>query len=147
MYSFRKSCLSVGILWGALTLVFAAGFKTLFPIRYGSLTGIHSWLSASTLKYVNNWLEEGPGKLHFVNYESPDSIEFSTLEERWPYLSYPTGETFFVYSFAKLGGKTEIDLPFLKRFQLVCFWISLLLFALFAILKTELAMFIPGGAA
>ena len=131
MHSFRKSYLSVGILWVALTLVFTVGFKTLFPIRYGSLTGIHSWLSASTLKYVNNWLEEGPGKLHFVNYESPASIEFSTLEERWPYLSYPTGETFFVYSFAKLGGKTEIDLPFLKRLQLVCFWISLLLFALF----------------
>lgn len=131
MHSFRKSCLSVSIVWIALTLIFAAGFKTLFPIRYGRLTGMHSWLSASTLKYVNNWLEEGPGKLHFVNYESPASIEFSTLEERWPYLSYPTGETFFVYCFAKLAGKSEIDLPFLKRLQLGCFWMSLLFFALF----------------
>ena len=127
----RKSWVAVGILWIALTLVFAAGLKTLFPIRYDSLTGIHSWLSASTLKYVNNWLEETPGKLHYVNYESPDSIEFSTLVERWPYLSYPTGETFFVYCFAKMAGKAEIDLSFLKHLQLVCFWLELLLFALF----------------
>ena len=131
MHLFHKSCFSVGIVWVALTLVFAVGFKTLFPIRYGSLTGVHSWLSASTLKYVNNWLEETPGKLHYVNYESPDSIEFATLEERWPYLSYPTGETFFVYGFAKLAGKAEIDLSFLKRLQLGCFWTALLLFALF----------------
>lgn len=131
MQAFRKSCLSVGLLWGTLTLAFVAGTKVLFPVRYDSLTGVHSWLSASTMKYTNNWLVETPGKLHFVNYESPDSIEFSTLEERWPYLSYPTGETFFVYCFAKMAGKAEIDLPFLKHLQLVCFWLELLLFALF----------------
>lgn len=126
-----KSWIAIGVLLIALTLVFSAGFKTLFPVRYGSLTGVHSWLSASTLKFVNNWLEETPGKLHYLNYESPNSIEFSSLEERSPYLSYPTGETFFVYGFAKLSGKKEIDLPFLKRLQLRCFWMELLLFALF----------------
>lgn len=118
----------IGIL---LTIAFVVSFKFIFPVDFNSNQGIHSWLSASTIKFVNNWLAETPQKFHFVNFESPDSIEFNELSERGPYVSYPSGETLFVYIGAKLCGKNSIDIQFLKCFQLICYWSEVLLFAFF----------------
>ena len=127
----RSSKSAMGILFLALTLAFMVSCKWIFPVTYKTLSGSHIWLSASTIKFVNHWLSESPQELHFVNFESPDSIEFNSSVERGPYISYPSGETFFVYCFAKLAGHSRIDLSFLKHLQLWCFWSEILLFALF----------------
>ena len=127
----KKSATNFVLLSVLLTIVFVLSFKTMFKIDYENNNGLHNWLSGSTLKFVNNWLAETPQKLHFVNYEAPDSIEFNTLQEREPYVSYPTGVTFFVYFFARLTGHKSIDLSFLKHFQGICFWLEVLLLAFF----------------
>lgn len=127
----NKNWRSIIILFLALTVVFTVSFKMIFTVHYTELQGTNSWLSASTIKFVNNWLEKDPLILSFVNYESPASIEFNNVTERGPYISYPSGCTLFVYIFAKLFGKTAIDISFLKHFQMICFWIEVLLFGLF----------------
>ncbi|UTD13618.1 hypothetical protein HO345_11865 [Treponema denticola] len=114
-----------------LAITFIASFSTIFKVHYDELQGTHSWLSGSTIKFVNNWLEETPQKLHFVNYESPDSIEFNETTERGPYISYPSGCTLFVYFAAKIVGRNTIGISFLKHFQMICFLLEVLLFGLF----------------
>ena len=131
LLSTKKSATNFVLVAILLTIVFVLSFKIMFRIDYENNNGLHNWLSGSTLKFVNNWLAESPQKLHFVNYEAPDSIEFNKLSERGPYVSYPTGETFFVYFFARLTGHKSIDLSFLKHFQGVCFWLEVLLLAFF----------------
>ena len=122
---------SLIILFFTLTVVFTVSYKTIFNVNYTELQGFHCWLSASTIKFVNNWLEEGPLTLSFVNYESPASIEFNNNTERGPYISYPSGCTLFVYIAAKISGNSAIDISFLKHLQMICFWIETLLFGLF----------------
>ena len=51
----------------------------------------HQWLSASTLKFAENWRAEGAFALGFRLLENPRSIEFPTLASREPYFSYPPG--------------------------------------------------------
>ena len=131
LFSVNKSKISVIFLFLLLTLSFGVTFKLKVAINFDSFIGAHSFQSGSTLKFVNNWLVESPQKLHFLNFELPDSIEFNGLSEREPYISYPSGCTFFVYIFAKMFDRQMIDISFLKHFQLVCFWIETLLFAIF----------------
>lgn len=127
----KKSVSSIFVLFTSLTLFFLISFGIMFKPNYTNNSGTHCWLSGSTIKFVNNWLDESPLKLHFVNYESPNSIEFNNLEERGPYVSYPTGETFFVYSAARIIGKKSIGIYFLKHFQMLCFWLEMLFISLF----------------
>lgn len=127
----NKSVISVGLLFLLLTLAFGVSFKTKLAVNYDSFNGRHCWLSGSTIKFVNNWLIETPQKLHFVNINLPDSIEFNGLAEREPYISYPSGCTFFVYVFAKMLGRQTIDISFLKHFQMLCYWLETLLLAIF----------------
>lgn len=130
-FAANKSKISVILLFLFLTMTFVVSFKTKFNVHYDRLFGWHSWLSGSIIKFVNNWLIETPQKLCFVNYENPNSIEFNDLTEREPYISYPSGCTFFVYIFAKLLGRQTIDISFLKHLQMICFWLETLLLALF----------------
>lgn len=127
----KKAAASFALISILLTVVFVLSFKIVFKIDYEHNNGLHNWLSGSTLKFVNNWLAETPQKLHFVNFEAPYSIEFNNLSERGPYISYPSGTTFFVYFFAKLTGQKSIDLSFLKHLQGICFWLEALLLAFF----------------
>ena len=101
------------------------------PRYTDNMGGTHSWLSGSTIKFVNYWLEDGVKNLKFTNYESPASIEFNELDDRTPYLSYPSGETFFVFIFAKMLGRSQISVSFLHKFQMIMFVIEALLLAAF----------------
>ncbi len=112
-------------------LAFFGIIKSMPPENISNMGGTHSWLSGSTITFVNNWLDEGATNLHFTNYDVPTSVEADTLEKRAPYLSYPTGETFFVFLAAKLTGKQQITIPFLHKFQIILFGIETLLFAAF----------------
>lgn len=89
-------------------------------------------VSASTIKFVNQWLEEGALKLHFTCYEYFDSIEFHTLSERCPYVSYPSGSTFLIWILAKLMGRQHIGISFLKHVQAIFLGIEVLAAASFA---------------
>ena len=116
----------------AFSLVcFVGVFRLISPVNINNMGGMHSWLSGSTMKFVNNWLDEGAAELNFTNYEDPASVEFQNLRDREPYLSYPSGETFFVYVAAKVTGKQQITIPFLHKFQIVMFAIEAVLFACF----------------
>ena len=112
-------------------VAFIGIFSFVVPLHIHEVGGTHGWLTGSTLKFVNYWLEDGAAELNFTNYEHPNSIEFQSLDERDAYLSYPTGETFFVYMAAKLLGKEQITVAFLHKFQLICFLVEMILMAVF----------------
>jgi len=92
--------------------------------------GTHIWLSASTVKFVNNWLKEGSLKLRFIMYEYPDSIEFNSTAERGAYISYPPGAIIPPYILAKLLHKSEIQVGFIKQFLKMKFLLDTLLVCL-----------------
>ncbi len=64
-----------------------------------------TWLTASTIKFVRNWLKENPFNIYFLHLHNPASIEFTTLSERDPYLSYPVGTTVPIYLISLLNSK------------------------------------------
>lgn len=119
-----------------LAALFIGVFRISYPVDYDNLGGTHSWLSATTLTFVNNWLDEGPQALHFTNYNGRYSVEYRDLADRDAYVSYPTGTTLFVYTAAKLTGKEHIDISFLKHFQMVWYLVEAILLAWFAMLLT-----------
>jgi len=55
---------------------FVVIFVCIYPVDFDNMGGMHSWLSAATIKYVNQWLEEGALHNHFTCYESFPSVEF-----------------------------------------------------------------------
>jgi len=94
--------------------------------------GANIWLSASTVKFVNNWLKEGPLNLKFIMYELPDSVEFKNLAEREAYISYPPGSIVPPYILARLLNKSEIQVGFIKQFLTMKFLLDTLLVCLIA---------------
>ena len=126
-----KMLLSIISIFLILSLIFIFYFRSVYPIEYENLAGSHSWLAASTIKFVNGWLKDGAVNLHFTNLENPPSIEFSTLESRIPYLSYPSGSTLFVWAAAKALGLNHIDISFVKHLAQRCMWVEVLLLAAF----------------
>lgn len=134
--------LSLAKIWLWLSVAFAVIFIFIYPPDFHNLGGTHSWLSGVTLKFVNNWLADGIWEDHFTCYESFDSVEFRTKQERTPYLSYPTGSTFAVYLAAKMAGKDHVGIYFLKHFQILWYYAEMLLLATFLyILLTDLAIY------
>ena len=92
--------------------------------------GYHIYLSASTVKFVNNWLREGPVNLNFTMYEHPDSVEFNSINERFAYISYPSGAVIPPYVLARLLNKDEIQIGFIKQFLRLKFLFDTLLVCL-----------------
>lgn len=65
---------------------------------FGTLMlGDHHFLTGSTLKFTKNWVNEKPWNLYFAMLENPLSIEFNSLAERMPYVSYPPGAIIPIY--------------------------------------------------
>lgn len=100
------------------------------PHDFDNMGGKHIWVSGSTIKFVNMWLEEGPANLHFTNYEYFPSVEHQSLESRRPYVSYPTGVTYMVWQAAKICGVSRIDISFLKHYQLILYAIETMIITL-----------------
>ena len=121
-----------GVVLSILTIsAFVLIYFTVFEIDYHNTGGAYMAVSASTIKFVNQWLEEGALKLHFTCYEYFDSIEFHSLSERYPYVSYPSGSTFLIWILAKLMGRQHIGISFLKHVQAVFLSIEMLAAAFF----------------
>ncbi len=110
---------------------FVVIFVCIYPVDFDNMGGMHSWLSAATIKYVNQWLEEGALHNHFTCYESFPSVEFQSYDARTPYISYPTGSTFLVFAAAKILGKVHIGISFLKKYQLLLYLAEALFFSVF----------------
>jgi len=87
----------------------------------------YNWLSASTIKFTNNWLSDGIAKDKYTMSERPLSIEAQTLQERHPYISYPNGTVLLSYGIAKLLGYNQIDMRFVK-------WVGIVFYLLDALL-------------
>ncbi len=62
----------------------------------------HHWLSGSTLKFADNWYNEGPENLYWGMIENPKSVEFTSLLSRDPYPSYPPGVIIPIYLISKI---------------------------------------------
>ena len=127
----RATAIDILLLTGAILLLFYAVFHFKYRVEYDKLAGDNIWQSASTIKYADMWLEEGPDALHFTAYENFPSIEFASLEDRTPFISYPSEHTLLVYLAARAAGRTEIDISFLKHFQLLLFALEALVLGLF----------------
>lgn len=112
-------------------LIFLAIFNFKYPIRYNNMGGDNIWQSASTIKYVNIWLEEGAASMHFTACENYRSIEFQSFNDRVPFISYPSGHIFLVWLCAKICGRDFINISFVKHLQMVLFAIESMLFSSF----------------
>jgi hypothetical protein len=88
-----------------MALLFAA-FAVSLIIRYpyfGTLSeGHHQWLTASSIKFVDNWIEDGAYNDGFLFLEQPKSIESYRLADRDIYPSYPPGSAIPAYAIKQL---------------------------------------------
>jgi len=93
----RRS-LAPGVVLAGLLAIFALSVAAREE-RFGTLEGRgHEWLTGSAVKFTRNWHREGAWALRFAMLENPRSIEFSTLRDREPYVSYPVGCLLPIYA-------------------------------------------------
>ena len=57
----------------------------------------YEWHTASTLVFVNNWLQEGAWNLRFALFDTPRSVEFRDYDQRFLYPAYPSGAMLPIY--------------------------------------------------
>ena len=112
-----------------LLVCFLIAFYVIWPVRFDNYGGKHMWLAGSTVKFINVWLQDGLLRDRFTFYESFRSIEYASLAERTPYVSYPTLSALFPYLLARLLFKTHVGLSFVKHFALFCYAAEMLFFA------------------
>ena len=129
--SLKKTAAAVLVVCILIFAFYEVYYRYCNHIFYENLAGSHSWLIASTIKFVNNWLKDGALKLHFLNFEIPSSIEVTGIAGREPYVSYPTGSTLFAWVIAKLSGLDTIDCSFVKHMQQKCMLAETLMFGVF----------------
>jgi len=106
--------INISIITGVLVLflIFIQNQKIVNLYHYD---GDNQWLTASTIKFVNNWLKDGIINDKFIMYEDFKSIEFEN-DSREIYNSYPPGCIIPVYIFAKIIGLKEISIQNMKSF-------------------------------
>ena len=119
----------------ALTILCVITLSVIFiyviPPDFNNLGGMHVWLSGSTIKFVNEWLNDGVCADFFTFFESPASIEYPDLSSRSPYCSYPTYWALGLFLAARLRGLHFITVSFLKKYALLCFMAESILLAWF----------------
>jgi len=105
----------------AIILLFFCG--TVYYVNESS----YNWLSASTIKFTNNWLSDGISADKYTMMEQPQSIEAQTVRDRALYISYPTGTVLLTYGIAKTLGYSQINMKFVKVVSTVFFMLDALL--------------------
>ncbi len=78
----------------------------------------HQQISGLMLTAVHYWRQEGPATLRFGMLLNPPSVEFESLAEREPNLSYPPGAALTFYVWTKLLDKLPTPAE-LMRFNLM----------------------------
>ncbi|GAF69045.1 unnamed protein product, partial [marine sediment metagenome] len=105
-------------IWPALAVVLVL-FAISVAMRWDHLPvlsdGHHQWLTAATVKFVDNWLEDGVWAVQFHMLERPASIEFRSLIDRYYYVSYPPGTILPVYLL-------KLALPHVETLTVVRAW-------------------------
>lgn len=125
--------LAVGKYWQYLFVLLGATILFLiniFLIQPVELDNWDVWCSGSTIKFVNNWLQEGALRLKFLMVENPASIEFVDLAARVPYVSYPSLSCIVPYVIAKLCGMSQIDMVFIREIAIGMFGLDTILVSL-----------------
>lgn len=107
----------------------------------------HQHLTATSVAFTNNWLDDGIFHDHFAMMANPDSVEFSTLKDRSFYDSYPSGCIIPLYVLAKLSGTKEITFGFVQRWNLfnqyaVTLLLAFTVYLLFLKLKPHIYIYI-----
>ena len=115
---------------GIILIIFVFTINFIHKADYLNLTITHSWLSASTIKFTNNWLKDGVFADKFSMLEKPFSIESQTIESRRAYVSYPIGTIMVTYGVAKMVGKDQIDIRFIKELNIIFYALDALLIGL-----------------
>ena len=99
------------------TVIFYHVSSAFVPGNFGELkVDGHQWLTGSTLKFTQYWLDSNPFKLHFLMLENPDSIEFAALQDRQAYVSYPPGTIMPIWMICKLTGH-YVSVNIIKNFD------------------------------
>ncbi|MCI5605474.1 MAG: hypothetical protein MR413_07495, partial [Clostridia bacterium] len=102
----------------------------------------HHHLTATSVAFTNNWLDDGIFHDHFAMMANPDSVEFPTLKDRSFYDSYPPGCIVPLYILAKLSGTNEITFGFVQRWNLfnqyaVTLLLAFIVYLLFIKIKSK----------
>ncbi|MDX1946613.1 MAG: hypothetical protein SFU86_14525, partial [Pirellulaceae bacterium] len=110
------------ILLSLTTAVFAYTVAIRAP-WFGQLTDCsHEWCTATSLIWAQNWYREGALQSGFLLLENPASPEFTTLDSRSPYVSYPPGSILPLHVLSLLRGR-EPDLPLIMGVSLAGHWL------------------------
>lgn len=102
----------------------------------------HHHLTATSVAFTNNWLDDGVFHDHFAMMANPDSVEFPTLKDRSFYDSYPPGCIIPLYVLAKLSGTKEVTFGFVQRWNLfnqyaVTLLLAFIVYLLFLKMKSK----------
>ena len=114
------------------TILFLIGAFLIEPVRFKRWDE-NFWCSSSTIKFVNNWLQEGGLRLKFTMFEYPMSIEFSNLVARGPYISYPSLSCAIPYFIARLCGRSQIDAVFIRGVAIGMFGLDTIMVSLISL--------------
>lgn len=101
-----------------VTIMFSVSVNMRAEYKDYVSTGHHHHLTATSVIFTNNWLDDGIINDHFAMMPNPESVEFETLKDRSFYDSYPPGCILPLYILAKLMGKSEITFGFVQRWNL-----------------------------
>ena len=100
------------------------------PVHYQNADSYNGELTAYSLNFVNNWLNDGIIRDKFVTYCDYASVEFENNHDRNMYLSYPPGAFLPLYLIAKGIGAGDVSVGFIKYFIQVEYYLSILLLGL-----------------
>ena len=67
----------------------------------------HVWLTASTVKFTDIWINEGPINSDFLLIEEPASIDHPEIKDRTIYSSQPSGSIIPIYVLKKFFPKVD----------------------------------------
>ena len=95
-----------------------------------NLGGTHSWLTGSTIKFTDAWLEDGALQSRFLMMETLDSIEMEDIIARVPYFSYPPGTIITTYTIARLLGLSSVSVGFVKGVSVIFYGLGALVISL-----------------
>ncbi len=87
----------IGLLFAILTSIFIFSVHLRSPYFGHMANGYFEDQTARTLKFSRNWYRDGAWNDKFFMLENPASVEFGSLQERIPYLSFLPGVVAITY--------------------------------------------------
>ncbi len=112
-----------------VTITFAVSLNMRSEYNNYASEGHHHHLTATSVIFTNNWLDDGIFSDHFAMMANPDSAEFETLKDRSFYDSYPPGCILPLYFLANVSGRDRITFGFVQKWDLFNQYMNTLLLA------------------